>query len=151
MAKPRIDAAGIARRAKAVELRRARFTFAEIGKELNVNASRAFELYTEGLRVAPVANVEQHRTEEMELIDAATKDLLLIARDHGVSDRTRVEAWSAIRGWAERKSRLLGLDAAVKFEDVTATEDGRDAELRQMIDDAKAKILAEQQAAENGE
>jgi hypothetical protein len=34
-----------------------------------------------------------------------------IATDNTTSARTRVEAWSAIRGWAEHKARLLGLDA----------------------------------------
>ena len=37
--------------------------------------------------------------------------LMGIATDSNTSVRTRVEAWSAIRGWAERKARLLGLDA----------------------------------------
>ena len=27
-----------------------------------------------------------------------------------------MEAWNSIRGWAERKARLLGLDSAAKVE-----------------------------------
>jgi hypothetical protein len=37
-----------------------------------------------------------------------------IATDNNTSARTRVEAWSAIRGWAQRKARLLGLDSPTK-------------------------------------
>lgn len=152
MAKPRVTAEGLQRRARAVELRRERRSFAEIGAELGVNASRAYELYSEGLRIAPVANVEQHRAEELELVDAAVRDLLLIARDSAnVSARTRIEAWSAIRGWSERKARLLGLDAAVKFEQTPAGEDAHDAELRRMIAETKAQILAEKQAAKDAD
>lgn len=45
------------------------------------------------------------------LVDDATADLMIIARDEDVSPRTRIEAWSTIRAWAERKAKLLGLDA----------------------------------------
>jgi len=37
-----------------------------------------------------------------------------IATDSSTSARTRVEAWSVIRGWAEHKTRLLGLDSPTK-------------------------------------
>lgn len=37
-----------------------------------------------------------------------------IATGTTTSAKTRVEAWLAIRGWAERKARLLCLDAPTK-------------------------------------
>jgi len=39
-----------------------------------------------------------------------------IATDTTVTPRTRVEAWTSIRGFAERKAKLLGLDSPAKFE-----------------------------------
>lgn len=147
----RVDAEGLARRVRAVELRRQRLSFDDIGRDLGVSAARAHQLWKDGVTMVPVARIEEIRDEEVELVDIAVCALLTIARDQDVSPRTRVEAWSAIRGWAARKAALLGLDAAVKYEDVTATEDGRDAELRALIDETKLQILAEKQAAENAD
>lgn len=151
MARNRVNPEGLERRARAVELRRQRWSFDQIGADLGVSAARAHQLWKDGVTMVPVARIEEIRDEEVELIDMAVCSLLKIARDQDVSPRTRVEAWSAIRGWAARKAQLLGLDAAVKFEDVTAAEDGRDAELRALIDATKLQILAEKQAAENAD
>jgi hypothetical protein len=58
----------------------------------------------------------------MILTDDAIHALLVIAADKTVSPRTRVEAWTAIRGWAEHKARILGLNAAVKVEVTDAVD-----------------------------
>lgn len=119
---PKIAAAE--RRAKVVELRRQRLTFADIGKALGVSAQRAHQLYTEALAAIPAMQVEQHRAEELTLIDDAIADLWPIAHDH-TQPRTAVEAWESIRGWAERKAKLLGLDAPVRVS-VDAEQLGRE-------------------------
>lgn len=98
------------RRAQVVALRRGRATFDQIGGALGVSKQRAHELYTQALAEIPAAQVDEHRAEELLLIDDAIADLMVIARDHS-KPRTSVEAWNAIRGWADRKARLLGLDA----------------------------------------
>ena len=72
-------------------------------------------------------NVDEHRAEELGLIDTAVTDLMGIATDSTTSARTRVEAWSAIRGWAERKARLLGLDSPTKH--AVLTLDALDAQI----------------------
>lgn len=108
-----IDAAE--RRTQVVALRRRRLTFAEIGTEMGFTAQRAHQLYTEALKEIPAHEVEQHRAEELALIDDAVKELLVIAGNRA-QPRTAVEAWNSIRGWAERKARLLGLDQPVKVE-----------------------------------
>lgn len=41
-----------------------------------------------------------------------------------------MEAWNAIRGWAERKARLLGLDAPAKHQFLTM--DMIDAEVKRL-------------------
>ena len=102
-------------RARVVALRRRRLTFEEIGEQLGFSAQRAHQVYTDALKAIPAMEVEQHRTEELTLIDDAIAKLLPIA-ENATQPRTAVEAWNSIRGWAERKARLLGLDAAVKID-----------------------------------
>src|ERR1035441_3982933 len=106
------------RRAEVVRLRRSRLRFDEIGQTLGVTKERAWKIYQEALAALhapdalpaiPAQDVEEHRAEELMLIDDAIRGLLPIARDRQHT-RTAVEAWSAIRGWAERKAKLLGLD-----------------------------------------
>jgi hypothetical protein len=63
------------------------------------------------LAALPRHGIDELRAEETELIDHAVNSLMTIATGNNTSARTRVEAWSATRGWAERKARLLGLDA----------------------------------------
>jgi Sigma-70, region 4 len=98
------------RRAQVVALRRGRATFDQIGRALGISKQRAHELYKQALAEIPAAQVSEHRAEELMLIDDAIRNLMPIARDH-TRPRSAVEAWNAIRGWAERKARLLGLDA----------------------------------------
>ena len=124
-------AAGAEQRARVVALRRRRYSFEEIGRELGFSKQRAHQLYVKALAEIPAAQVEEHRAEELMLIDDAIADLLLIARDH---DRPRsvVEAWNAIRGWADRKARLLGLDAPTRSRVEVITEDMIDAEIARL-------------------
>lgn len=122
-----IDAAE--RRKQVVAYRRRRMTFAEIGEAMGFSAQRAHKLYTEALAEVPASEVNEHRTEELTLIDDAVADLLLIAQDHR-QPRTAVEAWNSIRGWADRKAKLLGLDAPVK---VQAEAEGLGAEIAALI------------------
>jgi hypothetical protein len=106
------------RRTQVVALRRERATFEQIGQKLGVSKERAWKLYQEALAEVPAAHIEEHRAEELMLIDDAIADLLEMARDHE-RPRTAVEAWSSIRGWAERKAKLLGLDAPQRHEVLT--------------------------------
>jgi hypothetical protein len=111
VAKQRLTREQAERRAQVVQMRRARMSFAEIAEQLAVTPQRVGQLYRDALAQIPRQNVDEHRAEELELIDTAVGALIGIATDSTTSARTRVEAWSAIRGWAERKARLLGLDA----------------------------------------
>lgn len=143
----RLTVEGAERRARIVEQRRSRVPFEDIGEALGISAQRAYEIYREAIAAIPAQQVEEHRAEEVDLADHAVRRLVGIA-ESSKSDRTRVEAWSAIRQWSERKARLLGLDQPVRV-DATVTElDARDAELAQMIAEAKAEIAAERGLAE---
>lgn len=121
-----------ARRARVVEMRRDRATFDVIAAEMGVSKQRAHALYVEALHEVPAARVEQHRAEELDLIDRATRELLTLATDGDVSPRTRVEAYNAVRGWAERKARLLGLDAPAQVRAQVITDDMVDAAIEDL-------------------
>src|SRR5581483_1861570 len=116
--------------AKVLELRRKRLTFADIGAQLGFSAQRAHQIYSAALKAIPAMQVEQHREEELTLIDDAIKDLWPLAHDHN-RPRTAVEAWNSIRGWAERKARLLGLDVPTRVR-VDAENLGR--EIGELLD-----------------
>lgn len=132
------------RRAHAVEMRRNKATFAEIGEYLGVGRQRAHDIYLAALRDIPAKQVEQHRMEQIELALTAIDDLLEIARDHR-QPRTAVEAWNATRGWAERLAKTTGADAPLKV-DATVTEmSQQDLELQEMIREARAKVAAEEE------
>lgn len=104
------------RREQVVQMRRARLSFAEIGRRMNITGQRAGQLYRAALADIPRQAINEHQVEELELIDTAVNRLMAIAADASVSPRTRVEAWSSVRGWAERKARLMGLDSPSQVE-----------------------------------
>lgn len=104
------------RRAKVVQLKRTKLSFAEIGRQLGITGQRAGQLYREALAQIPRMAVEEHRVEEQELYDTAIHQLMKIATSVTTTPKVKVEAWAAIRGYAERKAKLLGLDAPSKHE-----------------------------------
>ena len=127
------------RKARIVGLRRARASWRDIADDLGLSIARVRALYAEALVEAPVAEVDEHRAEELVLYDDAVSELLGIARDVEVSARTRVEAWTSIRGWAERKARLLGLDAPTQV----VTLDAVDAEIARLSAELERATPAE--------
>lgn len=117
------------RLAEIVAMRRQRVSMTEIGRRLGISHQRVSQLYSQALAMFPAQQVEEHRAEELMLIDDAIAGLLSLANDH-THPRIAVEAWTAIRGWAERKAKLLGLDAPAKFEVLTL--DAIDAEIKRL-------------------
>jgi hypothetical protein len=107
------------RRARVVELRSKRWTFAEIGRELSVTEQRAWQLYRATLAAAPMKSVDEHRHEAGTLADAAVKNLLTIATDVKAGLRSRIDAWSVIRSWEEHRAKLYGTNAPVRTEVLT--------------------------------
>ena len=120
------------RMAEIVRLRRARVPQAEIARQLGISQQRVSQLYQRALREIPAGNLAEYRAEELDLIDTATRGLLRLAHDPAVSPRTRVEAWSVLRGWADRRARLLGLDAPAQARVQVITEDMVDAEIARL-------------------
>lgn len=117
-----------ARDARIVELRRHRLSWNEIAEAVGAPTHVVRRRYSLSLARVPAQSVDEHRAEELVLYDDAVADLMIIARDPAVSARTRVEAWSAIRTWCERKAKLLGLDAPTQ----TITVDLVDSEIAKL-------------------
>lgn len=116
------------RDARIVELRRHRLSWNEIAEAVGTPVHIVRRRYSLALARIPAQSVDEHRAEELVLYDDAVADLMIIARDPAVSARTRVEAWSAIRTWCERKAKLLGLDAPTQ----TITVDLVDSEIAKL-------------------
>jgi hypothetical protein len=123
-----------ARKARIVEMRRARRPFDQIGAEFGITGQRAHQIYWEAINERPAQEVAEHRAEELELYDLATRRLMAIAMSSNpnLSARTQVEAWNAIRGYSEARRRLLGLDAPTKSSVNIVTRDAWTAEMEAM-------------------
>jgi hypothetical protein len=91
------------------------------------------QLLAKAYREWPAADLEAIRAEELDLIDAAIRSLLRLARNQS-RPRYSIDAWTEIRGWAERKARLLGLDAPTRHRVQVITEDDVDAEIQRLRD-----------------
>lgn len=79
------------RRARVLELRRAKKTFTEIGEALGVSAQRAHQLYTEALRSIEFEQVTTYRAAELEKLDALEADVrAVLERRHVVVSHGRV-------------------------------------------------------------
>ncbi len=136
------------RREQVVRLRQARMTFAAIGAQLGITGQHAGVLYREALAQVPRLAVEEHRVEELELVDLAIQRLMVIAVEKATPPKVRVDAWTAIRGWSERKAKLLGLDAPTRHEVITL--DFIDAEIAKLESALAGRDQAEQAAAPAG-
>lgn len=151
---PEVLVAAAERRARVVEMRRSRVTFETIAKELGVSETRARQIYREALNAIQAPGVEEHRTEQRELIDKAIADLLLLTEDHD-RPRTVIEAWNSIRMWLDRESKLLGLDMPTKVEatvDATVTEVTQaDIEFSALLREAKVREQAREAALKSGD
>lgn len=133
------------RKAAIVAARRAREPFDSIAATWGISAPRAHQIYWEAMREIPNQQVAEHREEQRDLADKAINALLAIAEDPDVSARTRVEAWSAIRGWCEHQAKLLALYAPVRKEITVLTEDTVDSAIRELEKEhaEKARQLAD--------
>jgi hypothetical protein len=130
--------------AKIVELRRQRISFDEIGPIVGLAPRVCRRRYNRALAEIPAQHVDEHRAEELMLIDDAIADLMILARDAKISARSRIEAWSTIRGWAERKAKLLGLDAPTQV----VTIDKVDQEIAALQRELAALDVATEESAE---
>jgi hypothetical protein len=128
--RPRLTPEGAQKRAKVVELRAKRWSFAEIGAEVGLTGQRCGQLYRQTLAEIPMRNVDEHRAEAGELADKAVKDLLTIAMDVKAGLRNRIDAWLAIARWEEHRARLLGTLAPLRTEIMTLG--GIDAEIARL-------------------
>jgi transcriptional regulator with XRE-family HTH domain len=126
------------RLAEVVRLRRERLTQDQIARQLGISQQRVSQLLARAYREMPAADLEAIRAEELDLIDAAIRALLRLARNER-RPRYVIDAWGEIRGWAERRARLLGLDAPVRHRVDVITEADVEAMIAQMEAELAAK------------
>jgi hypothetical protein len=117
--RPRMTPEGAQKRAKVVELRAKRWSFAEIGTEIGLTPQRCGQLYAQALAMIPAKSVDEHRQEAGTLCDQAVRDLLVIATDVKTGLRYRIDSWCAIKVWEEHRARILGTNAPTRTEVLT--------------------------------
>jgi DNA-binding CsgD family transcriptional regulator len=106
-------------------------TFEEIGRRLGIRRQTATTIWERAVSRVPVANINQVRADQVALIDTATRELFVIARDTKAANKDRVEAWNSLCKWAERRSKLLGLDSPARKEiNVLSADTVKDATRR---------------------
>lgn len=143
---PRKKAELVTQEAVIREMRSAKCSFAQIGEELGIAESAVFAIYRQMMAESPLSAVQtdEHRLESLELIDTAQYHLMQIALAEKTSQRSRIEAWNAIKGWEERRSKLLGLDAPTRHEVLTINAiDAQIAALEAEIDTRARMVPAE--------
>lgn len=133
------------RRAQVVEWKTQGLTLQQIGDKLGCTKQRVGEILREALNEVPAQKVHEYRALALEQNDLAIRKLLEIAEDESVSPRTRVEAWTSIRGFWERSDKLVGAYAPTRREVRVISEDTIDAEIERLTKEMEA--LESQQAA----
>jgi hypothetical protein len=130
------------REALIAERRAQRVPFHEIARELGISRQRVQQIWNTTLDRIPAAHLDQHREEERELADDAIRDLLRRIHDPNTSTNSAVRAWEVACKWAERKSRLLGLDAPVRREVEITDTSSWEYEMRQAIAETERELRA---------
>lgn len=157
------------RQARAIELRRQRKTFAQIGAELGVSAPRAHAIYSAALAAIPAQQIDEHRAEALQELDyLASKALEVLHRHHVTVSNGRVVMLLDAEGDAvpveddgpvlqaidrllkiqERRAKLLGLDSPARHEVVTL--DHLDAQIAALTAELAAGIPADEDAGVAG-
>jgi hypothetical protein len=131
------------REARIAELRSQRVPFREIAKELDISHQRVHTIWRNLLERIPTAHLDRYRDEERELCDDAARDLLTLIRDPQATPSNRVRAWEVLAKWAERKSRLLGLDAPIRRELEISDTGSWEHRMRAVIAEEERALRAE--------
>lgn len=124
------------RQAQVVQWHADGMSFPAIGRELGVTPQRAHQIFKRALEKLPAAGLEEHRARHLALTQACIREQLDLARDQQVSPRTRIEAYSGVRGYLEREASLLGLNAPVRKEITVLTDDVISAAIERLKADA---------------
>jgi hypothetical protein len=119
------------KRAQVVRMRRSRMSFPEIAQALGVTKQRAHAIYTKALQEIPRTEVEEHRAEQLELIDTAIHDLLKLAYDHS-RPRSAIESWNTIARYIELEARLVDAFPPAKSRVSVITEEMVQAEIERL-------------------
>ncbi len=121
----------VAREAKVIQLRRAKFDWTSIASEVGFNSPQAAQrCYRRALERIPAAQVDEHRREDADMLDRLHQAFW---RDALAGD---VAAATVVLKVFEQKSKLLGTYAPVKQE-VQVTDNTRQR-ITELIDKIRA-------------
>lgn len=131
-----------ARDARVVELRRHGWAWADIGADVGLTPQRCHQIFDAFRLSIPNSVAESYRAEELDLLGRGTRDLLAMAMDPTVSERTRAECWREVRMHSESRRKLLGLDVPVKREIEIWDSSSEEARLRSEIAVMQREVAA---------
>lgn len=126
--------------AEAAHLRAQGLTYRQIGQRQGCNQSSAYQRVQRALAAVPVEAVEELRRVELERLDLLLEKVMTKAVSEDKGFLFAVDRALAI---AERRSRLLGLDAPTRQTVTVITQDVVDAEIQRL----EAEL---EQSASNG-
>lgn len=108
--KTRSDINAAQRAAMAVKLRAQKLTYDEIAKRCGYSSKAACHVAVQReLDRTITANIEEYRREELSMLDQLHSEAWLLAMDR--DNKNRTFAMDRVLAIAERRARLLGLDA----------------------------------------
>jgi hypothetical protein len=148
----------VAQDQRAAELRSASLTYAQIGEQLGISVTAAYESVQRGFVLVPTEDVVAAKAAELAKLDRIERHLLGVMTrehvrvDHGhvvmdegrpvLDDGPGVQAALGLLRVQERRARLCGLDEPAKFRVGVVTEDMVDAEIRRLEEKLASEIEA---------
>jgi Sigma-70, region 4 len=117
--------------------------FTEIANRMGVTEQRVRQIHKRGLLRFPAANVEEHRTIQLERIHTAIREMFELARNPKASYTARALLYGGIKAWSDREAKLMGLDMPTRSEVKVVTESTIDA----AIHDLQAEMALQAQQA----
>jgi hypothetical protein len=109
------------RAAQIVMMRRAHVPVNEIGAQFGITGGAVSLIYKKALAENSLTAlaIDEHRAEQIDLIEAMIRELMCIAYDQRKSDRSRIDAILSVKSFIEEKAKLLGLYSPTRTEIVT--------------------------------
>jgi hypothetical protein len=131
------------RTAQIVSMKRAHVPTDEISAQLGISTAHVNQIYRKALAENSLTAlaIDEHRAEQVDLIEAMIRELMCIAYDQRKSDRSRIDAILSVKSFIEEKAKLLGLYSPTRTEIVTLG--ALELEITQLEAELNAPIRAE--------
>lgn len=131
------------RTAAIVYLRGLDQPFSRIGEQFGISGERARQIYGQALDRTISDAVNDVRAQLSDLADSALAELLAIAADKTATRRSRIDALTSARGWANELARLHGAYRPEAVE-VTTPEIEQERQQRVRVDEYRRALAVGQ-------